>query len=198
MNAFADVSMKRQFLLLTFTLLFLCGCRTYVYRVIEPTGVSKPVTDQPIIIRYDPLEYRLVRQKDRLAVRIINPTTDRITLDGNRSFAVDPEGESHPIRGHILGPHSYSRMLIPPIPFTYAYPDYSWGWGWGWGWGPYDPFWGPFYGPAFYGPPPVSYMHVISRYDWAWKTGPARLRFTYERNTNTFEHNFEIVREPAK
>jgi hypothetical protein len=188
--------MKRQFFCLAIALVALCGCRSYVYRVVQPAGVSETIADKTVTVRYDPLEYRLVRHKDRLAMRVINPTTDRVILDASRSFVVDPEGESHPIRGHILGPRSYTRMLIPPVPFMYAYPDYYWGWGWGWG--PYDPFWGPYYGPGFYGPPAISYARVISRYDWTWKTGPARLHFTYERNTNMFEHEFEIVREPAK
>jgi len=177
----------------------LCGCGTYVYRVVQPPGVPKPVVDQPIILRYDPLEYGLVRHNDRLDLRITNPTSDRVILDGTRSFVIDPEGESHAIRAHILGPHSFTRMLLPPLPFTYAYPNYYWGWGWGWGWGPYDPFWGPYYyGPAYYGPPPVAYTQVMTRFDWTWKTGTARLHLTYERNTNIFEHEFEIVRELAK
>lgn len=190
--------MKRHFILFTFAALVFCGCGTYVYRVVQPGGVTQTITDQPVVLRYDPLEYRLVRQKDRLAMRIVNPTGDRIVLDGARSYVVDPEGESHPLRPHILGPQSFTHLLLPPLPFTVAYPDYYWGWGPGWGWGPYDPFWGPFYGPAFYGPPPLSYARVITRYDWTWKTGAARMRFTYQRNTNVFEHNFEIIRELGK
>src|ERR1051325_7655004 len=106
--------MKLHLLLFAGTALILCGCASYVYRVVQPPGVPQSVTDQPVIIRDDPLEYRLVRYKDRLDVRIINPTDDRITLDGNRSFVVDPKGESHPVRGRILGPHSFTGMLLPP------------------------------------------------------------------------------------
>lgn len=192
--------MKRRLLVFATAAFILCGCRTYVYRVVQPGGVAQPIADQPVIVRYPPLEYRLVRQKDRLAMRVLNPTTERLTLDGGRSYVVDPEGESHPIRSRILGPNSFTRMLLPPLPFTFAYPDYSWGWGmgWGWRWGPYDPFWGPLYGPAFYGPPPISYGQVISRYDWIWKTGQIRLHLTYQSNTNGFDHEFQIVREQAK
>ncbi len=131
-------------------------------------------------------------------MRIINSTTLPVVLDGARSYVVDPEGESHPVRTHVMAPNSYTRMLLPPVPFMIAYPDYYAGRAWGWGWGPYDPFWGPFYGPAFFGPPPVSYARVLTRYDWQWKTGPARIHFTYQQPTNTFEQQFEIVREPAK
>jgi hypothetical protein len=132
-------------------------------------------------------------------MNIANPTDDRIVLLGGRSFVVDPKGESHPLRDRVIGPHSFTRMLLPPIPFTYAYPDY-WGWGPHWGWGPgwYDPFWGGWYAPGFYGPPSVSYEQVLTVFDWEWKTGLVRLRLTYDRNGKFFEHNLEIIREPSK
>jgi hypothetical protein len=186
--------MKLHLLLLSASVIWLSGCQTYVYRVVQPPGITQPVTDKPVTLRYDPLEYQLVGYKDRLAMRISNPTDDRIVLLGDRSYVVDPLGESHPLRTHILGPHSFTRMLLPPIPFTYAYPD----WSWGWAWAPYDPFWGPFWGPAFYGPPSVSYYQVNTQYDWTWKTGDARMRFSYDRSRRLFEHNFEIIREPQK
>jgi hypothetical protein len=190
--------MKPNLLAIAAVALVLCGCGTYVYRVAQPPSVPTQIKDQPIVLPYDPLEYGMVRQKDRLDLRITNPTEDRIILDGARSFVVDPQGESHALRPHIIGPHSFTRMLLPPYPFTYAYPSYYWGWGWG-GWGPpYDPFWGPVYGPGFYGPPPVSYMQVYTRYDWTWKKGSARLHFVYLRGTNTFEQELEIVRELEK
>ncbi len=177
------------------------GCTTYRYRVVQPASGTPPVAQQPVNIHYDPLDYRLYRYRDRLAMHVTNPTEDRIVLLGNRSFAVDPKGESHPIRDRVLGPHSFTQYLLPPIPFTYAYPDY-WAYGPGWGYygfyGWYDPFWGPWYGPGWWGPPPISYAHIYTPYDWTWKKGLVRLKLTYERNGKTFEHDFEIVREPDK
>jgi hypothetical protein len=159
------------------------------------------VADVPVMIRYEPLEYQLARYHDRLSMRIINPTEDRIMLAGNRSYVVDPRGESHPFNSRVIAPHSYTQFLLPPLPITYSYPDYwAWGpgWGWGWGWGWHDPFWSPYYGPGFYGPPPVATYQIITPYNWDWKTGPARLRLTYDRNGKDFEHDFEFVREPRK
>lgn len=181
-------------LLVSFAAISLCGCQSFVYRVVQPPGIAQPVTDKPVTLHYDPLEYQLVRYKERLEMRIMNPTEDRIVLLGDRSYVVDPTGESHPFRTHILGPHSFSRTLLPPVPFTYAYPD--WYWGWGPGWGPYYPYWGPYWGPTFY--PSVSYAQITTQYDWPWKTGTARVRLTYDRNRTTFEHDFEIIREPEK
>jgi hypothetical protein len=202
-----DGLMKPRLLALALAALSLTGCQTYRYRIVQPHTGAPAVADQPVVIPYAPLEYRLTRDRDRLAMLITNPTGDQITLLGNRSFAVDPEGESHPIRERVIGPHSYTRMLVPPIPVTYAYPDYwgygpGWWWGWGWGWGYYggwyDPFWGAYYGPGYWGPPPLAYRTVLTSYDWKWKTGPARLRLIYERAGKTFEQDFEFIREPNK
>src|SRR5262249_41183227 len=139
---------------------FASGCRTYQYRILQPTGIAQPVGDQPAVVRYDPLEYRLVRNHDRLDLRIFNPTDERIVLLGNRSYVVDPRGESHPVRGRVVGPHSFTGMLLPPEPITFP----SYGYGWGWGWGPYAPFYDPFY-TGFYSPP-VYYNEIITPYDW--------------------------------
>ncbi len=186
-------------ILLAGVTLCVSGCTTYRYRVVQPATGAPAVAAQPVTIHYEPLDYRLYRYRDRLLMHVTNPTSDRIVLLGNRSFVVDPNGESHPIRDRVLGPHSFTQFVLPPIPFTYAYPDY-WAYGPGWGW--YDPMWGPWgwygYGPGLWGPPPVSYAQVYTPFDWKWKRGPARLKLTYERAAKTFEHDFEIVREPDK
>ncbi len=117
--------MKTPYLALLFgATLCLDGCTTYRYRIVQPTSGTPPISAQPATIHYDPLDYRLYRFRERLAMHVTNPTADRIVLLGNRSFVVDPNGESHPIRERVLGPHSFTQFLLPPIPFTYAYPDY--------------------------------------------------------------------------
>ncbi len=179
-------------------LVVVCGCRTYEYRVVQPAGTPPVVSDVPVVVRYEPLEYRLWRYHDRLHVRINNSADDRITLLGNQSYAVDPNGESHPLPTRVIAPHSFTQFQVPPEPITYRYPDYwSWGTGWGWGWG-YGPYWGPYYGPAFYAPPPLATYQIMTPYDWVWKTGPVRLRLTFDRNAKNFEQDFELVREPKK
>ena len=191
--------MKSNPVLLALTAVWLCGCQTYQYRIVQPATAAPVIDKAPIAVRDDPLDYLFSRYRDRLAVEINNPTDDRMVLQGGRSFTIDPQGESHPLRDRVIGPHSFTRLLLPPIPFTYAYPDYwDWGPGWGWGLGWYDPFWGGSYGPWFYGPPSLAHESVLTVYDWEWKSGLMRLRFSYDRNGKTFEHNFEIIREPAK
>ncbi|MDB6017606.1 MAG: hypothetical protein JWR19_2095 [Pedosphaera sp.] len=175
------------------------GCRTYDYRIVQPPNVPGPIADQTVVVPYDPLEYRFVRRHDYLDMRIANPTEDRIVLLGNRSYVVDPNGESHPVRGRAIAPHSYTSMLLPPRPLTYEVTAPYYGWGGGWGWGPRfgDPFWGGFYD-GYYGGPYVATYNIITPFDWEWRTGLVRLRLTYDRNGKTFDHYFEIVREPEK
>ncbi len=178
------------------------GCRTYDYRLVQPAGVA-PVTDKEVVrVRVDPLEYAFSRYKDRLAVRISNPTDDPIALLGTKSYVIDPRGESHPLGGRVIGPHSFTRLLLPPEPISGQIVG-AWGpgWGWGpgvyWGYGPYYPYYAPFYDPFMYMPPTATY-EVRTPYDWHWGTGPARLRLTYDRKGQTFEQNMEIVREPKQ
>jgi hypothetical protein len=183
------------FLLGTIILVSLSGCTTYRYRVVQPPGVAA-VETQPVRVHVDPLDYTLFARHDRLGMHITNPTDDRILLLGSRSYVIDPQGESHPIRDRALGPHSFTELLLPPIPFSVPYPDYSvYGPGWGWGytgsW--YDPFWGP--GLGWWGPPPIAYHRILTVYDWQWKGGPVRLRLAFERNGKNFEHDFEFVKE---
>lgn len=182
-------------LLLLIAVTVVSGCQSYIYRVVRPSGVAQPIASQTVTVQYDPLVYRLERHRDRLGMRIDNPTNDRVVLLGNRSYVIDPRGETHAMRSLIIGPHSFTSMLLPPEPITIT--SYGWGggWGWGWGWGPYpagDPFFVDFY------PPPVYATQLRTPYDWEWKTGTAKIHLTYERNRQAFDHDFEIIREPEK
>src|SRR5258708_4326055 len=105
--------MKRNLLfpLVLLGAILISGCKTYNYQLAEPPNLATLITDKPVTVTYTPLEYTLVRQHDRLGMTIMNPTDDRVTLDSHRSYVVDPRGESHPLRGRSIAPHSYIRML---------------------------------------------------------------------------------------
>ena len=177
------------------------GCRTYQYRLTQPATAAQVITRQTVTVRYEPLEYQFSRDHERLAVRIVNPTEDRIGLRPDRSYVVDPRGESHPLHGRVIGPHSFTFMRLPPEPVSGQVmapfgPGLGWGPGfYGYGYGPYA-YYGGFYG-GYYGPSVATYQ-VITPYDWNWGTGPARLRLTYDRNGKAFEHEFEFIREPQR
>jgi len=115
--------MKASHLMLLGVTLCVSGCVSYQYRVVQPAMGAPPVRAEPVTIHDDPLDYQLYHYRDRLAMHVTNPTEDRITLLGNRSFVVDPNGESHPIRDRVLAPHSFTKFLLPPIPFSYFNPE---------------------------------------------------------------------------
>src|SRR5437764_8401769 len=110
------------------------GCRTYHYQLVQPPQFARRIVDEPVTIQYDPLEYHFQRHHDRLSVQIANPTTDRIVLQGTRSFVVDTQGESHPVPGRVIGPQSHTSLLLPPKPIVVQTP-YPYGYGYGSGWG---------------------------------------------------------------
>jgi len=185
-------------LLLMVLLPVITGCHTYQYRIVQPPQANSLVADGPVIVHYDPLEYTFARVRDRLAVRISNPTTNQVALRGDKSFVVDPRGESHPVPGRVIGARSYTRMLLPPQPATaevIGYYGYPWAWGPGfYGYG--APFWHGYNDPFVYGPS-ITYLQLNTPYDWLWRTGPIQLHLGYERNGQPLEHHFEILRERA-
>ncbi|HZV33248.1 MAG TPA: hypothetical protein VFB72_01625 [Verrucomicrobiae bacterium] len=177
--------MKRIQPFLALALALLTGCVSYEYRVIKPVTPVSRITDQPVTIMYEPLEYRLSRYQDRLGMTIINSTADQINLRGDRSFVVDPRGETHPVRGRLIAPQSYAAMLWPARPEggPVMRPAVTPFW---------DPFWGFNYGPGF------TVYNVHSPFDWNWGEGQARIRLSYEQNGRNFFHDFVIDRQREK
>ena len=67
------------------------------------------------VVRIDPLEYRLRSYENRLVVNVFNPTPDPVTLAGERSYVVAPNGQSHPLRGQTIAPDTFVKMILPPM-----------------------------------------------------------------------------------
>jgi hypothetical protein len=171
------------------------GCKTYEYRITEPANLAQRIGKQPVTVSYSPLQYHMARRGDLLAMTIDNPTDDRIVLRGDQSFVVGPKGESHQVPGKVIAPHSFMFMTVPPVETSYQTgTPYGW-WGPGFypGWGyPYSSLYGGYYGSYYFGP------YQTTTYDWVWKTGPARLRLSYDRDGKSFDHSFVITREVAQ
>jgi hypothetical protein len=151
------------------------------------------------------LEYRLARSEDYISMRIINPTDASIVLSGSRSYAVDPHGETHPIHGRAIAPHSHVMVSIPPVQTVYSSGSDG---GWGMGFGFYDPlllhgrFGHPYIAPyGFYDPffngPAYSYR-TVTPFDWFWKEGEVRLNLEYERAGTNFAHPFVFEKRKVK
>ena len=199
--------MGRMLLLLwvATTLVAVCGCQHYEFRVIKPTAAAHSLGKEPITIPQEPLEYRLSKPNHHVAMRIINPTDDPVTLLSAKSYVVDPAVETHPLRGRTIAPHSYVGIFLPPLPRVYSTGPYG-GIGPGFGYdpffvsarfgAPYYPYSG-FYDPFFYTPLVPSYQ-VITPYDWQWKEGQARVRLEYERTGKNFVHDFIFEKRRMK
>ncbi len=112
-----DNPAMRQALFVAFLACLLGGCAHYEYDLTQPAALTAHVaTKVDTIVRVDPLEYRLQTVDNRLVVRIFNPSNDEIVLIGERSCVVDPEGQSHPLRGGSIPSQTYLKLIIPPMP----------------------------------------------------------------------------------
>ncbi|HEX8522256.1 MAG TPA: hypothetical protein VF669_08360 [Tepidisphaeraceae bacterium] len=105
-------------LILWFTLvtLSLAGCAKYEYNIVSPDQLRAHIpskTDQ--VTRVDPLEYRFRSYENRLVIRIFNTVDDPITLVGERSTVVSPDGQSHPLRPQTIAPGSFIKLIFPPL-----------------------------------------------------------------------------------
>ena len=93
----------------------LAGCTKYEYDLFHPPELSCHVgRDIDAVKQREPFEYRFRTVDNRLVIRIYNQTDDQIQLIGERSSIVDPDGQSHPLIGGPIAPHSFLKLIIPP------------------------------------------------------------------------------------
>src|SRR5881394_1297012 len=94
-----------RFFIPSISLILMTGCARYEFDLVQPQDLARHIGSQSDeTVRVDPLEYRMRAVENRLVVRIFNPTTDPITLAGDKSYVVDPAGQSHPLRAQTIAP----------------------------------------------------------------------------------------------
>lgn len=173
-------------------IVLLSGCKAYQYQIIEPHAVAGPVERDEVAVSWSPLEYQLVEYEGRLALRVANPMDQPITLLGERSYIVDPSGETQPIQGGTIAPHSRVTMALPPARTYAAAPRASVGIGVGTG------FHGAHVASGVYGQRwvdhPRPYDAATGGPYWQWTTGQVRMRLIYEHRGEQFEHDFTFDR----
>jgi hypothetical protein len=182
------------------------GCATYEYNLVQPADLARHIgrkTDETVKI--DPLEYRLRTVENRLVVRIFNPTEEQIELIGPRSTAVDPTGQSRPLRGQTIAPGSFISLIFPPPrPVVWGpTPGPTWGVGVG-GSVRVDgrrsfPA-GAWSDPYAFGDPGPRFLAVIDANDnsfWEWQgtEGELRLLLTFQRKDKQFQHTLVFRRQ---
>ncbi len=180
--------------------LLLSGCARYEYLLVEPSQFARGITKDKTRFEDDPMEYELFERSGRLAMAVINPGAEPISVVPSKSYIVAPDGESHPLQGVSIAPNSYTAMLLPPEPPVYwSSPSFSFGFGVGSYYGPYFSSGYHLYHDPFYYDPPRTYYPMNLPHYWRWKTGQVRLRLAYERGTNApFTHDFVFERRKVE
>ena len=201
--------MNRPFILASLVALsLLSGCAHYEYDLTNPPDLARHIgAKSDEIVRVDPLEYRLRTYENRLVMSVFNPTPDPITLMGDRSYVVDPAGQSHPLRSRTIAPDTFIRLILPPMRPGYYQSSPGIGIGFGVG---YSRFYGHRYGyralgyydPFFYDQPPRYYTYYDESDNtyWNWEgQTPVRLHLVYFRagsnNREPFTHDFTFARK---
>ena len=190
----------------TFALLWiplLGGCARYEFDLVEPAELARHISSKAeAVVPLDPLEYRLRAVEGRLVMNILNPTDDPVTLLGAQSYVVAPSGQSHPLRSQTIAPHTFVRLILPPMrPYYRSGPTFGIGVGVGishrvhgrgfyrgpWG---YDPF---FDEPRYY---TLYDESDVTYWDWKGETD-VRLRLVFQRGANakTFSDDFTFHRK---
>jgi hypothetical protein len=173
------------------------GCARYEFDIVEPADLAGHIgRDSDTVLKRDELEYRFRAVDNRLVIYVVNPTEEQIELIGPESTAVDPRGQSHSFRGQAIAPHSYVKLILPPMrPYYRSGPSFGIGIGvsayrgrrgyWG---GGYDPLWDE-----------PRYFTVVDETDniyWTWEDeSEARIRLTFRRGREIFHHNFVFKRK---
>ena len=178
------------------------GCAKYEYNLVQPQDLAAHIgknTDH--VVALPPLEYRLRSYDNRLVMRIGNPTTQPISLLGERSFVVSPRGESHPLRSQTIAPNSYIKQIFPPPRPQYYHPGPTFGVGIGTSVGGFHHRHHPHY--HYHDPLPYPEPQYISVYDgadeafyWDWEgQSEASMTLVYRSGADEFKHEFTFRRQ---
>jgi hypothetical protein len=198
--------MNRSFILSLVTLsLLTSGCAHYEYDLVNPPDLARHIgTRSDELVRVDPLEYRLRTYDNRLVMNIVNPTPDPITLAGDRSYVVDPAGQSHPLRSQTIAPDTFIRLILPPMRPGYYQSGPTIGFGLGVG---YSRFYGGHrygyrgigYDPFFYDEPRYyTYYDESDNTYWNWEGQTSiRLHLVYFKagSRDSFTQDFTFARK---
>jgi hypothetical protein len=154
------------------------------------------------VVRVDPLEYRLRTVDNRLVMSIHNPTGEPITLAGDRSYVVAPDGQSHPLRTQTIAPGTFVKLILPPMRPGYYETGPAIGVGLGFGYssrGRYGyggGFGSPLYDPYFDEPRYYTYYNESDPTYWTWDgETDAKLHLVYQRGKDSFAHDFTFHRK---
>lgn len=177
-------------------LLLAGGCATFEYDLVQPASVARHIgSKNEEIITLDSIEYRMITVDNRLVMRAYNTNDQPMTLNGDRSVLVDPDGQSHPLRTMTIAPRSFVKLILPPLPTRVERVGPSIGIGVGGVFGSARR--ARYYGYDYYGYDAPRYMVIYDNdaYFWTWTNeGEVRLTLAYEQGQTSVRHEFVIAR----
>lgn len=200
------ITTMRSACLLLAAAMLLGGCAKYEFDLVSPPDLRRHIAGKvDTVAKAEPLEYRMRTVDNRLVIRVFNQSDDNIQLIGERSSVVDPNGQSHPLRGGPIAPHSFLKLIIPP-PRPQVYnsgPTFGVGVGVGvsnrrYRHSPHyhyhDPG-GAQYHNRYHEPAYLSVHDESDSYYWDWKgEGEARLTLVFQRGDKEFRQEFAFRR----
>jgi hypothetical protein len=176
--------MSRLHCLLLIALSSTIGCAHYEYDLTDPRDIARHIGKDDQHINLDPLTYRLVTSDNHLVMRAENPMDTPIELLGDQSVVVSPDGQSHPLRSQTIAPHSYMKLIFPPLRPRFERTDPTFGIGVG------------AVHRVHYPEPRYLSIYEDDAYYWDWDDQSAiRLTMVYRHQGKTFEHRFGFVRK---
>lgn len=185
------------------TIAALVGCTRYEFDVVQPSDQRQHVgrkTD--VVVKIDPLEYRLRSVEGRLVLHVRNQTDAAVQLDGERSAVVDTEGQSHPLRSQTIASGSFIKLIIPPLRPRVGRPGPTFGVGIGVGASRHDGYRGrphPSHDPFLDEPMYMTVYDDSDAYYWDLQgEGQVRLELVYRRGDETINHRLELSRRKIK
>lgn len=164
----------------------LTGCAQHEFDLAEPADLARHIgRDQPSILERPPLTYRLQAAEGRLVMTIRNPADQPVILVGEQSYAVAPDGESHPLPTQTIAPGSFIKLIFPPMRDPQAEPRFGIGIG---VMGSATP------ARTEAGAPALLSAKASDPY-WNWKgETPVRMRLSFKQGEQTFAHEFTFRR----
>ncbi len=198
------MSVFRQLFAAATLLLCGAGCSTYEYDLTRPAELATHIAQKsPTTVRREPLNYRFTAEESRLVVEIENPTDSAIQLLGDRSSVVDFNGQSHPLQSRSAAPHSFVKVILPPLRPVIERTGPTFGIGVGTVVGTRGRYnRGLNDDPLLYGSGESIEPRYLNVYDgddsvyWDWSgQGEIRIAFTFAKeNSDTFTQEFVIAR----
>jgi hypothetical protein len=182
---------------------FSTGCAKYEYDIIEPEDLAGHIGSRADHdVGREPLVYRLRAYDNRLVMRVFNETDEPIHVQGDRSFVVDPEGQSRPLRSQTIAPRAFIKLIFPPVrPYWNTGPSVGFGVGYvvsSSGRNSNRSSATVVYRPRFHDQPRYYSLNDGGEVFWDWRgEGSIRLTLVFEREgaNETFSHSFVFQRK---